>query len=217
MGADATLAAVEAFVDTSRNSRLLLFVAGLAAVVTGGTVLSRLAWWYGSDMGWDGSGSSLRSVAGPLRLIGAAVAVVVLGIVAMVVARNQASGPRRALAAIVAVAAAVIPLALLAYPRIEPAVLTSAAGWHVRLPLTQLLGVRSQSGDQLVVEGKLDRRRCGFELRAVTLDVATGDVTAVRTLPSTYADISVVPPPPGPLDAERFSVDHGSSPFICSS
>ena len=202
--------------DTSKNSRLLLIVTGLAAALTGGTVLSALAWWYGSDMGWDGSGSSLRSAPGPLGLIGAAAAVVILGAIAMVVARRQGSVPRMAFAAIVGIGAALIPLALLAYPRIEPAVLTSA-GWHVRLPLTEVLGVRSQSGDQLVIEGKLDRRHCGFELRAVTLDVVTGDVTGVRALPSTYADISLVPPPPGPLDAERFSVHQGSSPFICSS
>lgn len=203
--------------DTSRNSRLLLIVAGLAAVLTGGTVLSGLAWWYGSDMGWDGSGSSLRSVAGPLTLIGAAAAVVVLGVTAMVLARRQASGPRVAFAATAGIAAALIPLALLAYPHIEPAVLTSAAGWHARLPVTEVYGARSQSGDQLVIEGKLARRHCGFELRAVTLDVATGDVTHVRTLPSTYADISLVPPPPGPLDAARFTVRQGSSPFVCSS
>ncbi|HEX2701102.1 MAG TPA: hypothetical protein VHM89_12950 [Acidimicrobiales bacterium] len=193
---------------------------GMGALALGTTVLARLVWRYGADMGWDGSGSRLRHPAVALLLCATATVAVVLAGATMVLGRRSRRGPfERAVIAVTAAVGALVPLTLTAYPHNRSATLTSAEapGWSVRLPLTEVLGYRSRSDTHIVLEGRADGRHCSSVLRAVTLDLADGTVLEVRSLPTLYPDESHVPPPPLPLDAIRFRVDQGSSAVVCSS
>lgn len=211
--------------DASSSGRLAATAFGALALTSGVAVLAVLASWFIADMGWNGSGSAFRSEWRGLAPVLGAVAVALLGLAVLLTRNHPVAGrPRRlALVAVTALSALLAPLALLAYPRIDDAVLTAIAapdggpGWHTRLPVTEVLGVRSITGDRLVIEGREDHRQCRFVLRAVSLDVATGALVEVKDLRSTYTDISQAPPPPGPLDPARYTVDQGSSPFVCSS
>lgn len=212
--------ASEAEPTAERAARRLTTAIGLGALAVGAVVLARLVWWFGEDMGWDGSGSSLRDpwVAG--ILCAAAVGAVVLATTTLVVGRRRPPGSGgRWLVTLTAVVGALVPLTLAVYPNNSPAVLSSvsAAEWKVTLPLTEVLGYRSQSDTQIVLEGRADERHCAFSLRAVTLDLGDGTIRAVDDLPTTYPDASQVPAPPAPLDPARFRVDQGSSPVVCSS
>lgn len=211
--------------DASSRGPWAATAAGALALTSGVAVLAVVGWWFSADMGWNGSGSAFRSQWRGLAPVLPLIVVAVLGLAALLTRNRPMAGRpgRLAFVAVTALSALLTPLALLTYPRIDDAVLTAVAapdggpGWHIRLPVTEVLGVRSITGGRMVIEGREDQRQCRSVLRAVTLDLATGARVKVKNLPSTYPDISQAPPPPGPLDPARFTVEQGSSPFVCSS
>lgn len=195
---------------------------GLVAILAGLIGIGTIGYWYGSDMGWGGSGSTIVASRAPIvaAVLVPATAILV-GLVTLLV-RHDVRLPSSGGVALVAAclwAAGVVVLAVNAYPQVEQAEVISRTSdfWRTKLPVTELFGVRAETEDTITLEGRVDRRGCASEMRYVTLDRSTGEILETDTLPTFYASQSEVPPAPTPVDPVRFEVQQGSAPFICRS
>jgi hypothetical protein len=206
---------------------VLLLGVGLLTLLAGAVGLGTIGFWYGSDMGWDGSGSTIVEPRAPILVAaGAAVASMLFGVVVLLVRRDGPS--RRSTIAVLAFTGALMVVfvwvAVGAYPQVVQADLLAirddgALVWRADLPLSEVRGLRRETARTITIEGQMDRRGCDSQARSVTIDRATGKVLSVDALPTFYKDPSDIPPPPAPIEAERggFEVVQGSAPFICSS
>jgi hypothetical protein len=207
--------------QADRSSRPMLVVGALTAA-TGVVGIGVVAYWYGTDMGWTGSGALLVDSREQARAAGLMpVAAVLVGLVTLLVRRHV---PLRSLAGVVVLVtsllvAAGVAVAVAAYPQVQPAevIAHGAGGWSTELPVTEVWGVRAETDSTITLEGRADRRSCDWEPRSVTLELSTGSILAVEPLPMSYGGASDVPSAPEPVDPERFEVRQGSSPFICRS
>jgi hypothetical protein len=117
-----------------------------------------------------------------------------------------------------ALAAATVVAAVGAYPQVEPATLGSPTGttWKTTLPVDRVWGMRSRTDRTITIEGTANHRGCTFDRESVTLDVSTGEILEVTSLPTSFVDASQVPAALAPIPFE-FEVIQGSMPFICRS
>jgi hypothetical protein len=203
------------------SQRALLFV-GTSAVVAGLVGLGIVAYWYGTDMGWTGTGSLLVEAQAQARATALVPALAVLvGLVAILTRRHVPGGSPGSALLLVTTAASIagVVLAVGAYPHGRSAELYAhqGDGWTITLPVTEVWGVSAESADSIIVVGRSDRRGCDWRSRAVTLDLASGRILEVEDLPRAYDRSSDIPPDPEPIDPARFEVRQGSVPFICSS
>lgn len=175
--------------------------------------------WYVADMGWTGSGSTIVSSRRSIALAAFVAALCVLAGAATILIRRDvvlaSLGGVLLLATVIALPIAVI-LGIHAYPQVESAVIIAHGGanWRTRLPVTEVFGVRTETDRTLTLEGRADRRACAWQLRSVTIDLASGDIVDVVELPTSYPS-GAVPPPLTPIDPNSFEVTQGSAPFIC--
>jgi len=199
-----------------------MLAVGVLAVAGGLVGFGAVAYWYATDMGWTGTGAVLVDSRAQAR--GAALvpmAAVLVGLVAVLARRHV---PLRSPAGVAMVVTNVlvtagVAVAVAAYPQVRGAELVAhqGGGWSTDLPVTEVWGVRSEADDTITIEGRADQRGCDWELRSVTLDLATGEILAVEALPTSYESAAAIPPDATPIDVERFEVRQGSAPFTCSS
>jgi hypothetical protein len=195
-------------------------VVGLVAILAGVVGLATITYWYGLDMGWTGSGSVLVVPRSPIAAgaLMSVAAVLVGGATALIGPGVPVRSLRGAwlLAATVLVAGSV-PVALAAYPQVEPAELVAhgEGRWKTTVPVTEIFGIRELTTATVTIEGRADRRVCRSEWRSVTIDRSTGAIVEVVRLPTSYADEAQIPPDPAPVDPDLFEVVQGSAPFIC--
>jgi hypothetical protein len=192
---------------------------GVVAVSVGLIGLGTIGYWYLADMGWTGSGSTLVVSRWPIALAAFVAALCSLFGATAILLRRSLGGSSPAVFLLLASVAA-LPLAVVvairAYPQVEPAVLIAHgdAHWRTVLPVTEVFGVRSETDRTITLEGRADRRACTWQLRAVTIDLATGQLTDVTELPG-FLPAGQVPPPPTPIDPGTFEIIQGTAPFIC--
>jgi hypothetical protein len=195
--------------------------AGVVAVAVGLMVLATIGYWYSTDMGWTGSGSTIVSTRTPITLAAVVAALCVLAGAATILVRRSvvptSLGGVLLLATIIALPIAAV-LGIRTYPQVEPAVIIAHgdANWRTRLPVTEVFGVRSATDRTLTLEGRADQRGCSWRLRSVTIDLTSGHIVDVAELPTSYPS-DALPPPLTPIDQHRFEVTQGSSPVICRS
>lgn len=204
------------------GSQRALLVVGASAVATGLVGLGVVAFWYGTDMGWTGTGSLLVEAQAQAKAAALVPALAVLvGSVAILtrghVPTRSAGGVLLLVTTLAAMAGTALGVS--AYPHGRSAELYShrAGGWTTSLPVTEVFGASAETAERITVVGRIDRRGCDGRSRAVTLDLASGRVLAVEDLPRAYDRPSDIPPDPKPLDPARFEVHQGSVPFICRS
>jgi hypothetical protein len=195
---------------------------GVLTAVSGLVGSGVVAYWYGTDMGWTGSGSLLvdsREQARAAALM--PVTAVLVGLVTVLVRRHVALRTLAGVAVLLTnlFITAGVAVAVAAYPQVRPAELIAheGGGWSTELPVTEVWGVRSETDDTITLEGRADRRSCDWELRSVTLALSNGEILAVEALPTAYAGPDEIPSEPTSVDLERFEVRQGSAPFICRS
>jgi hypothetical protein len=206
----------------SQGLRRVSSAVGLASIAAGLIGLATIAWWYGADMGWTGSGSVLVVSRAPVVLgVLMSITAVLLGISTLKFGRALAGWPAGAalLAGATLLAGASVVAALAAYPQVRHAELISHGehDWKTTVPVTEVFGVREMTAATITIEGRADRRECRWELRAVTIDRSTGTVIDVERLPTAYADESQIPPDPEPVDPAVLEIAQGAAPFICRS
>lgn len=204
------------------NPSVWFLAVGLVAILAGLIGIGTIGYWYGTDMGWGGSGSTIVATRAPI--VAAALVpttAILVGLVTLLV-RHDVRLPSPGGVALFAAClwtAGVVVLAVNAYPQVEQADVISRTSdfWRTELPMTELFGVRTETEHTITLEGRVDRRGCAYELRSVTLDLSTGAILETDTLPTFYANQSEVPPAPTPVDPVQFEVRQGSAPFICRS
>jgi hypothetical protein len=204
------------------GSQRALLVVGTSAVAAGLVGLGIVAYWYGTDMGWTGTGSLLVEGQAQARATALVPALAVLvGAVAILTRRHVPGRSPAGVLLLVTTAACVVGavLAVSAYPHGRSAELYShrVGGWTTTLPITEVSGVSAESADRITLVGRADRRGCDWRTRAVTVDPASGRILEVEDLPRAFDSPSDIPPEPEPVDPARFEVRHGSVPFICRS
>lgn len=117
-------------------------------------------------MGWTGarSGSSTLVVSRTPIVAAALVpaAALLLGLVTVLVRRVVPARSLRGAALLgmnLVVVVVGVPLAVTTYPQIEHARLMSREdGWQTNLPITEVYGVRAETGASITLEGRVDRR-----------------------------------------------------------
>jgi hypothetical protein len=197
-------------------------VVGLVAVLAGMAGLATLTYWYGTDMGWTGSGSVLIVSRTPIVLAAlVSVTAVLVGVGTMFMGPGldwrSLKGVYLVGTTLLVVASVVVAVA--AYPQVRHAELIAHGEdrWRTTVPVTEVFGVRDLTAATVTIEGRADRRECRWELRSVTIDRTTGAILELERLPSAYADESEIPTEPDPVDPALFEVAQGSAPFICQS
>ena len=197
---------------------------GLLTAAVGAAFASRISLWIARDMGLTGTGAWLRD---PVRASSAAVfpiAAATVGAIVAVGARRWARWRPLHQTMLVAMALCLTGLAAASitwYPRASYArvVALDASGdiaWTTSTPATQLFGLRSRTDAEVVVEGRVDHRDCGFEFVAITIDRQTGAIREVRTLPQSSASPADVPVPPERPGPSEFRFDHGRQAVACN-
>ena len=196
--------------------------AGVVTGVVGFVGLGVVAYWYGTDMGWTGTGARLTDAREQARSAALVpVAAILFGLVTVLVRRHvplRSPGGVMVLATNLFVIAGVV-VSVMAYPQVRHAevIAHSHGGWSTDLPVTEVWGVRDETETTITFEGRADRRGCDPRMRSVTLDLSTGRILAVETLPGAYDSSADIPPDPAPIDVERFEIRQGAAPFICQS
>lgn len=202
------------------RSPIVLLVAGLVAILAGLMGLAAIGYWYAADMGWTGSGSTI--VVSRLPILTSAIvagAAVFIGLLVLLLRNHVAVTSPAGLVLVMGTLlfTAAVWVAVDSYPQVVGATLIAHGDerWRTQLPITEVFGVLAEDGNTITITGRAARRACESQMRSVTLDLSTGRVLAVETLPTFYLDESEVPPLPTPVDFQRFEVQQGSAPFIC--
>jgi hypothetical protein len=192
---------------------------GVIAVAVGVTALGTIGYWYATDMGWTGFSASTLVVSRTSIALGAFIAAVcVLAGVALILVRHQVApssfGGVMLLATVVALQVAAL-VGVEAYPQVEQAGLIAhgEVNWRIRLPITEVFGVLSETDRTITLEGRADRRGCLWKWRSVAIELETGRILDTAELPTAFMP-GEVPPPLKPVPIS-FEVIQGTAPFIC--
>jgi hypothetical protein len=210
------------------SSRPRWLAGGAAIIAAAGAI--RLTGWLAQDSGLlvklNGSwvffvaGTSMREAtrgrfAVAVAVLGASVAIV--GLV-LALRRRPAS-----VVGVVAVAGVALVVAgWMLYPRAHDAVLVvtepDGSTWRLDTDMREVFGSREVDDRRIVLVAHDDiGRSCDWRSYLVTVDLVERRIVEVEEQPTWFASQADVPPPPAPLDPERFTIHDGSSLLICSS
>jgi hypothetical protein len=99
---------------------------------------------------------------------------------------------------------------------LDPA--TGDERWSLDMGVERVFGVRSETPQQLVLEGTDDTgRECGWRPVAVVVDLTRRKITETRETQSYYPDQASVPKSAVAPDPTRFRIENGTSIRNCAS